>query len=64
MEENTCPCCGEGFRCQPGNIAQCECFGIKLSPEQRQELDERFGECVCRKCLSVEAWLKVSEVKD
>jgi len=49
-ELSTCPRCGNLFECKPGNVTQCGCYGIVVSPEVRKEL-EKYESCVCANCL-------------
>lgn len=53
-ETKQCPCCGAAFECKPGNITQCQCYGIKLDEETKQYLEKKYGDCLCRACLSGE----------
>jgi hypothetical protein len=50
-EHKTCPRCGGEFQCKPGNITQCQCFGIQFSAEQKKHIEQRYQDCLCRKCL-------------
>jgi hypothetical protein len=50
-ETRTCPRCGEAFQCKPGNITQCQCFGVELSLEESAFVEERYEDCLCRSCL-------------
>ena len=50
-EQKTCPRCRKHFDCKPGNITQCQCFGVQLTVEQRAYIDERYNDCLCRNCL-------------
>lgn len=50
-EEKTCPRCSRSFQCKVGNIGACQCAGVKLTPEQRQYLIERWADCLCTPCL-------------
>lgn len=47
----TCERCGKAFDCRPDDIANCQCSGVKLSPETRQELAENYRDCLCVECL-------------
>ena len=53
-EEKKCPRCENVFECKPGNITQCQCYGIELSDEQRAYIEQRYNDCLCRDCLQ---WL-------
>ena len=50
-ESHKCPRCGNAFACKPGNITQCQCFGIVISEEQRAFMDKKYTDCLCRDCL-------------
>jgi len=50
-ETNYCPGCKQLFECNPGNITQCPCYGIELTPEVKAFIEQRFGVCLCRDCL-------------
>ncbi|MBL7744440.1 MAG: cysteine-rich CWC family protein [Chitinophagaceae bacterium] len=50
-ETKKCQRCNAAFECKPGNITQCQCFEVQLSEEQRAYLEEKYGDCLCRKCL-------------
>lgn len=44
----------KAFECKPGNITQCQCYGLDLKEEQRAYIEGRYSECLCRDCLQ---WL-------
>jgi hypothetical protein len=50
-EEKKCPRCSRSFECKPGDITQCQCYGISFSIEERAFIEERYEDCLCRKCL-------------
>src|SRR5687768_16191708 len=50
-ETRNCPRCGKGFECKPGNITQCQCYGVRLTDEERTFISQRYGDCLCRECL-------------
>lgn len=50
-EQKACPRCKELFECKPGTIAQCQCFGIQLTEEQKAYIGGRYNDCLCRSCL-------------
>lgn len=50
-EVKKCPRCHNPFECKPGNITQCQCYGIELSIEQRAYIEQRYDDCLCRDCL-------------
>jgi hypothetical protein len=51
-EEKYCPRCKEAFECKVGDITQCQCYGVRLTPEERAFIEGRYQDCLCRKCLS------------
>jgi len=50
-EEKYCPRCREAFECKVGDITQCQCYGVRLTQEERSFIDARYQDCLCRKCL-------------
>ncbi|MBL7733193.1 MAG: cysteine-rich CWC family protein [Chitinophagaceae bacterium] len=50
-EIKNCPRCQQVFECKPGNIAQCQCYGIALTAEQRAYAEQRYADCLCAACL-------------
>lgn len=55
-ETKECPECNQVFECKPGNITQCQCFGIKLTTELQAYIEQRYNDCLCRKCLQRLQW--------
>jgi len=51
-EEKTCPKCNAVFECKAGNFTQCQCFGIKLTEEQKAYIAGQYEDCLCRNCLN------------
>lgn len=50
-EEKICPRCKTRFDCKPGNITQCQCFGVNLTAEQQKHVEQRYNDCLCHNCL-------------
>ncbi len=50
-EIKNCPRCKNKFECKPGNIVQCQCYGIALTSELRIYIEQRYNDCLCRGCL-------------
>lgn len=50
-ETKNCPRCNKAFECKPGNITQCQCFGIVMTTEQNAYIELRYSDCLCRNCL-------------
>jgi len=52
-EKKSCACCDGEFECKLGTIAQCDCYAIKLTLEERSYIEEKFADCLCSNCLQV-----------
>lgn len=50
-EQKYCPRCSKTFDCKPGNVTQCQCYGIQLTTEQSAFIEEYYKDCLCRNCL-------------
>ncbi len=50
-EEKICPRCGKSFECKVGDIAHCECYGIKFTDEANAFINRNYDDCLCRECL-------------
>jgi hypothetical protein len=50
-EEKYCPRCRAPFECKVGDIAQCQCYGVALTLEEKAFMEERYEDCLCRNCL-------------
>lgn len=50
-EEKQCPICRVSFECKPGNITQCQCFGIHFSENEKLLIGQTYTDCLCRQCL-------------
>ncbi|HEX7844425.1 MAG TPA: cysteine-rich CWC family protein [Chitinophagaceae bacterium] len=50
-ETKKCPRCNSPFECKPGNITQCQCYGLKISDEEKAFIEQRYEDCLCRNCL-------------
>lgn len=50
-ETKKCPGCKQAFECKPGNITQCQCFGMKLTTELQAYIEQRYNDCLCRRCF-------------
>jgi hypothetical protein len=46
-----CPRCGGDFHCGIADAAPCACAGIKLDAAVQLQLRERYGGCLCLRCL-------------
>jgi hypothetical protein len=50
-EQKVCPRCRNRFDCKPGNVTQCQCFGVQFTAEQKAYIEQRYNDCLCRSCL-------------
>jgi hypothetical protein len=50
-EEKTCPRCNASFECKPGDIANCQCYGIPLTIAEEAYISQYYNDCLCRNCL-------------
>ena len=50
-EQKNCPRCKTLFECKPGNIVQCQCYSVKLTDEQKADIEQRFDSFLCKNCL-------------
>jgi len=51
ISNKTCPACHNTFLCNAADIANCECFSIKLTEEAKKHIGETYNECLCKECL-------------
>lgn len=47
----TCEACGQPFTCG-ASLTGCWCQQVELTPAVRQELRERYHDCLCPACLA------------
>jgi Cysteine-rich CWC len=50
-ERKPCPRCGISFECKPGNITQCQCYGVSLTEEQLVYIEHKYNDCICKSCM-------------
>jgi len=50
-ERKHCPRCNGLFECKPGNITQCQCFGVQFNEEEKRYIDAKYTDCLCVDCL-------------
>ncbi|TAE13940.1 MAG: hypothetical protein EAZ47_09040 [Bacteroidetes bacterium] len=50
-EQLICERCNKAFVCKPGNITQCACFGVVISPEVREQFASTYTQCICIPCI-------------
>ena len=50
-EEKTCERCACSFECKAGNISDCQCQTVSITPEQRAWISTEFQDCLCVQCL-------------
>lgn len=64
-EQKICQRCSEIFECKVGDITQCQCFGIEFTDAEKEYVDARFNDCLCRSCLKdVKREFKFKPIKD
>lgn len=51
-EIQICPRCNHSFECKPGNIFQCQCYGISISEKVASYLVQQYGSCLCASCIT------------
>ncbi len=51
-ETKYCPRCNEAFECKPGNITQCQCYGLTFSDTEKDYISNTYNDCLCRNCLN------------
>lgn len=50
-ETKSCGRCNTPFECKAGNITECQCSSISLTPEESQFIAGKYADCLCRDCL-------------
>jgi len=50
-ETKQCGRCHTPFECKVGNILECQCYGVSLTEEQKDYIDNNYNDCLCRSCL-------------
>lgn len=50
-EEIKCSRCSKTFECKVGNVLECQCSQIQLSPEERIFIENKYDTCLCIDCL-------------
>lgn len=48
---DTCPGCGDGFRCGARDATPCWCADVTLSDTTLTALQGRYVGCLCERCL-------------
>jgi hypothetical protein len=51
QQEKICGICNAKFICNANDIANCQCYGIKLTAANTKYLAEKNLDCVCKNCL-------------
>ncbi|HZE72576.1 MAG TPA: cysteine-rich CWC family protein [Pyrinomonadaceae bacterium] len=49
-EPSVCEACGNDFTCG-ATLSGCWCSDVKLTPDERNQLQNRYKNCLCRTCL-------------
>ncbi|MET0634634.1 MAG: cysteine-rich CWC family protein [Chitinophagaceae bacterium] len=60
-ETKFCPRCQQPFECKLGNISECHCSSVFLTPENRRLMGELYTDCLCAACLKELAGLPLSD---
>lgn len=50
-EPKSCPSCNQVFECKPGNITECQCFGLVFTEAEKEYIGKITTDCLCRNCL-------------
>ncbi len=50
-EQKSCPRCNKPFECKVGDITNCQCNCITITPEERNFIEARYNDCLCADCL-------------
>ncbi len=50
-EIKKCPRCTNAFECKVGNIIQCQCSEVKLNDKEREYIDDKYIDCLCKYCM-------------
>ena len=50
-EEKSCPKCQKPFICKMGDITNCQCNTVTLTPDATHFLSKTYFDCLCRDCL-------------
>lgn len=50
-EKKYCPKCGQPFTCKVGDVANCQCSMVSLTPEASAFLAGNYDDCLCQSCL-------------
>lgn len=50
-EQKSCPRCKGTFECKVGDVVNCQCSQVKISPETYQFISTTHYDCLCQKCL-------------
>lgn len=51
-EHTYCPRCNSSFECKAGNIAHCQCYGIRLTDKETAFIAGRYSGCLCAACMT------------
>ncbi|RYY71995.1 MAG: hypothetical protein EOO13_01190 [Chitinophagaceae bacterium] len=50
-ELKNCPRCNRSFECKPGDIGNCQCYGISCTDAAKELIAKKYDDCLCRECL-------------
>jgi len=64
-EMKRCPKCNKAFECKPGNITQCQCFGLKLTEPENDYMRDTYNDCLCGDCLgTIKYEMRYNKIKN
>lgn len=64
-ESKSCPRCALPFECKPGNITECQCFGLSFSDPEKMFIADNYADCLCRNCLlAIKQEIKYQSVQE
>jgi ribosomal protein L34E len=47
----TCNVCGKEFNCNAADIANCQCYAVKVPGDIAAIISKRYADCLCAQCL-------------
>lgn len=50
--QKICEKCCQPFECNMENIMKCQCYGIEISLEAKQLINDNYFDCLCFNCLT------------
>jgi ribosomal protein L34E len=46
-----CSVCGATFECNAADIANCQCYAVKVPEDIAAIISKRYADCLCAQCL-------------